>query len=90
LAFCRFCGDEPLLFVTSDVCCIAVAEQLHCSLHVKELKVTKVELKKQVGDWTERLLNDCWVVQLLEGCWTATGRLEIQQSQPKKSEINEA
>jgi len=27
-----------------------VAEQSHCSLHVKELKVTKVELKRQVGD----------------------------------------
>jgi len=27
-----------------------VAEQLHCSLHVKELKVTKVELERQVGD----------------------------------------
>ena len=23
LAFCRLCGDEPSLFVTSDVCCIA-------------------------------------------------------------------
>jgi len=23
LAFCRFCGDEPFLFGTSDVCCIA-------------------------------------------------------------------
>jgi len=29
-------------------------------------------------------------VQLLEGCWTATERLKVQQSQPKKSEINEA
>ena len=27
-----------------------VEEQSHCSLHVKELKVTKVELKRQIGD----------------------------------------
>jgi len=27
-----------------------VAEQSHCSLHVKELKATKVELERQVGD----------------------------------------
>jgi len=33
----------------SDKCQHAVAEQLHCSLHVKELKVTKVELKRQIG-----------------------------------------
>ena len=27
-----------------------VAEQSHCLLHVKELKVTKTEPKKQIGD----------------------------------------
>jgi len=27
-----------------------VAEQSHCLLHVKELKVTKTELKRQIGD----------------------------------------
>jgi len=27
-----------------------VAEQLHCSLHVKELKITTTELETQVGD----------------------------------------
>jgi len=27
-----------------------VAEQLHCSLHVKELKVTTTELEGQAGD----------------------------------------
>jgi len=27
-----------------------VAEQLHCLLHVKELKVTKTELGRQIGD----------------------------------------
>jgi len=27
-----------------------VAEQLHCSLHVKELKVTTTELERQAGD----------------------------------------
>jgi len=27
-----------------------VAEQLHCSLHVKELKVTTTELERQVGN----------------------------------------
>jgi len=27
-----------------------VAEQLHCLLHVKELKVAKTELKRQIGD----------------------------------------
>jgi len=32
------------------LCFINVAEQLHCSLHVKELKVTTTELKRQVGD----------------------------------------
>jgi len=29
---------------------MAVAEQLHCSLHVKELKVTTTELEGQAGD----------------------------------------
>jgi len=29
-------------------------------------------------------------MQLLEGCWTATERLKMQRSQPKKSENNEA
>ena len=28
----------------------SVAEQLYCSLHVKELKVTTTELERQVGD----------------------------------------
>ena len=28
----------------------SVAEQSHCLLHVKELKVTKTELKRQIGD----------------------------------------
>jgi len=46
---------------------------LHCLLHVKELKITNIELKRQIGDY-----------------WKAAGRLEIQQSQPRKSEINEA
>jgi len=27
-----------------------VAEQLYCSLHVKELKVTSTELERQAGD----------------------------------------
>jgi len=27
-----------------------VAEQSHCSLHVKELKVTTTELERQAGD----------------------------------------
>jgi len=27
-----------------------VAEQLHCSLHVKELKVTTTELETQIGN----------------------------------------
>jgi len=26
-----------------------VAEELHCSLHVKELKVTTTELERQIG-----------------------------------------
>jgi len=29
---------------------VNVAEQSHCSLHVKELKVTKTELKRQIGE----------------------------------------
>jgi len=29
---------------------VCVAEQLHCLLHVKELKVSKTELKRQIGD----------------------------------------
>jgi len=29
---------------------LSVAEQLHCLLHVKELKVTKTELKRQIVD----------------------------------------
>jgi len=37
----------------------SVAEQSHCSLHVKELKVTTTELERQVGDSIERLLNNC-------------------------------
>jgi len=28
---------------------MTVAEQLHCSLHVKELKVTTTELERQIG-----------------------------------------
>jgi len=27
------------------------AEQLHCSLHVKELKVTTTELERQIGNY---------------------------------------
>jgi len=30
--------------------CSDVAEQLHCLVHVKELKVTKTELKRQIVD----------------------------------------
>jgi len=30
--------------------CSYVAEQLHCSLHVKELKVTTTELEGQAGN----------------------------------------
>jgi len=29
---------------------LTVAEQLHCSLHVKELKVTTTELERQIGN----------------------------------------
>jgi len=29
---------------------MGVAEQLHCSLHVKELKVTTTELERQIGN----------------------------------------
>ena len=29
---------------------VSVAEQLHCSLHVKELKVTTTELERQIGN----------------------------------------
>jgi len=56
-----------------------VAEQLHCLLHLKELKITKPELKRQ--------LKGCWTVagRLLDSCWKAGNTAASE-----RSEINEA
>jgi len=60
-----------------------VVEQLHCVLHLKELKITKTRLKRQL----EQLLNSCWKAagQLLESCWKAGNTAASE-----RSEINEA
>ena len=51
----------------SDRVSTGVAEQLHCSLHAKELKVTTTELERQIGDW----LKDCWMAAGLDSYWKA-------------------
>ena len=47
----HYCGDLVLGWVVLQKTVFNhVAEQLHCSLHVKELKVTTTELEGQAGN----------------------------------------
>jgi len=48
--FCRPPGLAQQLLIQAWEQFSCVAEQLYCSLHVKELKVTTTELERQVGD----------------------------------------
>jgi len=51
LHYFRFAAEELIFFLLISISHIlGVAEQLHCSLHVKELKVTTTELEGQAGN----------------------------------------
>jgi len=56
----------------------------------KNLESQQQNLKDKLETKVGKLPNNCYIVQLLEGCWTATERLKIQRFQPKKFENNEA
>jgi len=51
----------------------------------KNLKSQQSNLEDKLEIKVKKLPNNCLLVQLLEGCWTAIKKLEIQRFQSRNS-----